>query len=682
VGHGALGQTGVVHEQAEALVRFGDDGRLTYLPGLDGIRGIAVMAVVLFHGNWSWMAGGYLGVSLFFTLSGFLITSLLIAEHQARGHIVLRNFWGRRFRRLLPAAWLTIGAVVAAVWWVGDAAQASRIRPDAWSALGEVANWRFLLAGTSYADLFRVPPPLLHFWSLAIEEQFYLIFPLVVAGALAAGRHRRRGRLRFLTVLLCAGAALSFAAPALFGLGTDRTYYGTDTRAGELLVGALLAIVLARPEVRNTLARRYWPRTIAAVVGTVALVACVVAWVTVEQTSPILRSGGLAVHAGLAALLILAAALPAGPVSRLASLRPLRWLGQVSYAVYLFHWPLLVFLTAQRTHLGHLPRFVLIVALSLLLAEVSRWVVERPIRERRGVGGVAALRPAVVAPVVLLGLVLAPVGISTAGRERAGFDATTAHRALAELQRRSAASARPTTPTTAPVAPVPKVAPYGDSVALSIGLALGLWELKTHEIQGVTGIAELGCGIARGGQRRFIQVEDIKAKCDAWPTTWASALDTYRPDLAIVFSQWELFDRKMAGDTQWRHLGDPKYDQYVTKEFLAATDLIAQHHALVVWCTVPYFGDALDEQLNASQKAGHDPERVDRLNEIIRDVVAQRPDQARLIDLAGYVNPRVDDTSLRKDGEHFDFDGDDHIADDFLGPAVVDTWKAWWNEHH
>jgi hypothetical protein len=138
----------------------------------------------------------------------------------------------------------------------------------------------------------------------------------------------------------------------------------------------------------------------------------------------------------------------------------------------------------------------------------------------------------------------------------------------------------------------------------------------------------------------------------------------------------------MAGDTQWRHLGDPKYDQYVTKEFLAATDLIAQHHALVVWCTVPYFGDALDEQLNASQKAGHDPERVDRLNEIIRDVVAQRPDQARLIDLAGYVNPRVDDTSLRKDGEHFDFDGDDHIADDFLGPAVVDTWKAWWNEHH
>ena len=346
--------------------------------------------------------------------------------------------------------------------------------------------------------------------------------------------------------------------------------------------------------------------------------------------------------------------------------------------MYLFHWPLFVFLTEKRTHLPHLPRFVLIVALSIGLAEVSRRVIERPIRERRGVLGMPALRPKVVAPVALVLLIIAPTQISTAGREQAGFDADKAQNQLAELQRRSAASARTTTPTTAPVAPIPKIAPYGDSVALSIGLAMGLWELKTHEVQGVTGIAELGCGIARGGVRRFIDEEPTKPKCDAWETTWADQLAATKPDLAMVFSQWELFDRKMPDDTEWRHVGDPEFDAWVESEFVAATDLLASQGALVVWMTVPYFGDALDEQLTASQKVGHEPARIDRLNEIIAAVVRQRPDTARLIDLAGYVNPRVNDTALRSDGEHFDFDGEDRIADDFLGPEIVDTWQTWW----
>jgi peptidoglycan/LPS O-acetylase OafA/YrhL len=668
-------------DRVEALVGFGD-GRLTHLPGLDGIRGLAVLAVVLFHGNWSWMAGGYLGVSLFFTLSGFLITSLLLAEHGAHGDIDLRGFWTRRFRRLLPAAWVTIAAVVAAVWWVGDAVVASKIRGDAWSSLAQVANWRFLLAGTSYGDLFRAPSPLLHYWSLAIEEQFYLVFPLLVAWALAAGRQHRSAPRRFLTVVLSAGAVISFLEPVVFSMGTDRTYYGTDTRAGELLVGALLALVLARPHVRATLARRFVPRTVVAVAGTVALAACAYAWVTVDRSDPILRHGGLALYAVLSALTICAAALPAGPVARLASVRPLRWLGQVSYAVYLFHWPLLVFLTRDRTHLPHLPRFLLVVALSFGLAELSRRVLERPIRERHGVFGLQGLRPAAVAPVMAALLVIAPAAITTEGRSRAGFDAEAAQGQLAELQRRSAASARTTEPTTAPTAPVPRIAPYGDSVALSIGLALGLWELKTHEVRGVTGIAELGCGIARGGVRRFIQEEPTKPKCDEWEATWSDQLLRHPADVAMVFSQWELFDRKMPGDTVFRHPGDPKYDAWVESEFLAATDLLADHGCLVVWMTIPYFGDALDEQLTPSQKAGHDPERVDRLNEIIRDVVRQRPEKAALVDLAGYVNPRVDDRSLRSDGEHFDFDGDDRIADDFLGPAIVETWQRWWSEHH
>ena len=231
-------------------------------------------------------------------------------------------------------------------------------------------------------------------------------------------------------------------------------------------------------------------------------------------------------------------------------------------------------------------------------------------------------------------------------------------------------------------APIPKIAPFGDSVALSLGLILGLWEQTHPEVQGVLGIAELGCGIARYGQRKVVGIEDTKPKCDDWEHTWATQLDESKPDIALVFSQWELFDRKLQGDTEWRHVGDPVLDEYITKEFLAATDLLASKGAMVMWVTVPYFGSAIDDQLSPDQKRAHDPARVDALNAIIRDVVRQRPDDAELVDLATWMGPRIEDVSLRKDGEHFNFNKDDHVADDFLGPTVVRKWKEWWRAHH
>ncbi|MCC6227280.1 MAG: acyltransferase [Microthrixaceae bacterium] len=666
---------------AEALARFGD-GRLTHLPGLDGVRGLAVAAVLLFHGNFAWMSGGYLGVSLFFTLSGFLITSLLLSEHRGSGTIRLRDFWGRRFRRLLPAAWLTIGVVIVVVWALGDSADVEKLRGDVWSSTAQVANWRFLLAGTSYADLFRGPSPLLHFWSLAIEEQFYVVFPLLVAWALGLARRRHGRPERFLTILLSVIAAVSFLLPVVAGLTVDRTYYGTDTRMGELVMGALLALVFARRRVRLALAQQFWPRTVVAVLGALALVACVVAWVSFERADPLLRVGALPAHSLAATVLIAAAALPSGPIRWLCGLGALQWLGRVSYAVYLFHWPLLTFLTKDRTNLGPVPRFVFVIALSLGLAELSRRYVEQPIRERQGVLGVGVFQPRAVAPVVVLALVAAPLVISAEGRARPGFDAESAQGDLIRLQRENAASVRTTQPTTAKTAPIPKVAPFGDSVALSLGLILGLWEREEHQIRSVLGIAELGCGIARYGQRKVVDVEDTKPQCDNWPQTWGAQLDASRPDLALVFSQWELVDRKMRGDDAWRHVGDPVLDQYYTREFLAATDLLASQGALVVWVTIPYFGSALDDQLSPGQLRGHEPQRVDALNTIIRAVVDQRPATARLIDLATWMNPRLEDRTLRKDGEHFNFTAEDYVARDFLGPALVSTWKEWWTAHH
>jgi peptidoglycan/LPS O-acetylase OafA/YrhL len=166
--------------------------RLSHLPGLDGLRGVAVVVVLAFHAGFERMVGGYLGVSTFFTLSGFLITSLLINESRRTGSVALRTFWGRRFRRLLPASLATLAGVVLLFGpFVATADQRVTMKGDVLSALFDVANWHDILTGNSYAQLFSSPSPVLHFWSLSIEEQFYLFFPVVLVGLWAATRGRR-----------------------------------------------------------------------------------------------------------------------------------------------------------------------------------------------------------------------------------------------------------------------------------------------------------------------------------------------------------------------------------------------------------------------------------------------------------------------------------------------------------
>jgi peptidoglycan/LPS O-acetylase OafA/YrhL len=213
--------------------------RLAHEPALDGVRGVAVAVVLLFHHGASWTPGGFLGVSLFFTLSGYLITSLLLAEHDATGRVSLRRFWARRARRLMPAALVTIaGALVLTAVTAPD--RLVTVAGDARAAVAYVANWQLVVADRSYATLFDAPSALQHLWSLAIEEQFYLLFPPVAVAAL-----RWRGR-RGLTAVVAATAALSVAAQVLTA-NADLAYYGTHTRAAELLAGCLLACLRPLP---------------------------------------------------------------------------------------------------------------------------------------------------------------------------------------------------------------------------------------------------------------------------------------------------------------------------------------------------------------------------------------------------------------------------------------------------
>ncbi|MSO39888.1 MAG: acyltransferase, partial [Ilumatobacteraceae bacterium] len=293
---------------------------LPYVAGLDGLRALALITIMLFHLGWSRVPGGVFSVSLFFTLSGYLITQLMISDHARTGRVDLKHFWSRRLRRLAPGSIVVVLAVTVLA--LAGVFTGERLRGDLLATVGYGANWRFATAGTTYAQLFEsTPSPLLHFWSLAIEEQFYVVFPLLMAVLL------RWKRLMIPTLTLL--AALSACAMILTS-SRNVTYYGTHTRAAEFLIGALLAVVVPmRKEITQRLQAFF------AVGGVIALCAYVYISGTVHASDGWLYQGGLTGFTIISCLLIVAVLVP-GPVRSLMSSRPLVELGKVSYSVYLF----------------------------------------------------------------------------------------------------------------------------------------------------------------------------------------------------------------------------------------------------------------------------------------------------------------------------------------------------------
>jgi peptidoglycan/LPS O-acetylase OafA/YrhL len=350
--------------------------RLSYITGLDGIRAIAVMAVLFYHANSPWALGGFLGVETFFVLSGFLITALLLAEWQSTNAIDLKHFWLRRARRLLPAVWLLLLALpVLAVLLARDALP--RLQEDIPAAFFYITNWVYIVREVPYFEAFGRPPLLQQLWSLAVEEQFYLLWPLVLLFLL---RTSKNNRYKFFVVTLAMTALSSVWMAALYSPDVDplRVYYGTDTRAAGFLLGALLAMIWP-PWHAQPRAGSRWSE----VLGWAGLLALVILYNKLNEFEPFLYRGGTLVTALASALLIVGASHPGTWISRLLEARPLRWIGSRSYSIYLWHWP--VFMLTRPgfdIQLPTLPIRIGQVATTLLLAELSyRWV-ERPFREK------------------------------------------------------------------------------------------------------------------------------------------------------------------------------------------------------------------------------------------------------------------------------------------------------------
>ena len=347
-----------------------------YMSGLDGLRAFAVMAVVLYHLNIDWAPGGLLGVGIFFVLSGYLITDILAGQWERHQRFDLIDFWIRRARRLLPAMF---AMVILVVLWclVVDHSRLPALVGDVPAALLYVSNWWFIFHKVSYFESFGPASPLGHLWSLAVEEQFYLIWPLL----LALGLKFLPKRINLAGWILSLAAISALLMAVLYEPGSDpsRVYYGTDTRIFALLIGASLAIVWPSAKLKARVSNQ--ARTVLDVVGVITLL--VLGWMIwhTNEYQPFLYRGGMVLIAMITALLIAILAHPASRLAIVMGCKPLRWLGKRSYGLYLWHFPVITLSTSQvSTTEPSIIKSIIQVAVSLLLAELSWRYIEQPIR--------------------------------------------------------------------------------------------------------------------------------------------------------------------------------------------------------------------------------------------------------------------------------------------------------------
>jgi peptidoglycan/LPS O-acetylase OafA/YrhL len=349
-----------------------------YIHGLDGLRALAVLFVIAYHFNFSWARGGFLGVSIFFVLSGYLITSIMLPAQGQRFTINLGDFWIGRMQRLLPAAYVMI--LVTIIWvTLFNRELLHTLRGDAISSIFYTSNWWFIFHEVSYFDSFGSPSPLKNLWSLAIEEQFYIIWPIV----LAIGLYIYNKQIKF-AIYVFSGAIFSAMLMGLLyepGKDPSRVYYGTDTRSFELLIGCWLALVwpMKRLSSKKLSVKLHNTLNITSIISLVIFILCVL---FVDEYQVFLYSGGMLLICMNSAILIACVCHPASFLGKLLAWKPLRWIGTRSYGIYLWHYPVIVMCTPVY-EIGNPAywRVGLQLAITFIIAELSYRFIEMPIRK-------------------------------------------------------------------------------------------------------------------------------------------------------------------------------------------------------------------------------------------------------------------------------------------------------------
>jgi peptidoglycan/LPS O-acetylase OafA/YrhL len=611
-----------------------DSGRrasISHLPALDGLRGLAVIGVLLFHDNK--LIGGYLGVDLFFVLSGFLITSLLLAEWKGTERIDLKAFWIRRARRLFPALLALLVGVAAFARTFAETSERGKIRADGLWTLGYLANWHSIFSGKSYWELFRSPSPLEHTWSLAIEEQFYVLWPLLVALVLRLTKGSSK-----VLLSICLGL-LSLSGAAMWLMyspeTTSRIYMGTDTRGGSILAGAALACLLQwKGTLREGLALKALD-----LIGLFSFIGLSVAWLSLDGQSQFLYQGGFLV-CELAVLVLIACAAhgKSSLMSRALSFAPIAKAGLISYGLYLWHWPIYVTLTETRLGFGGLRLTALRLVVTLLVSLVSFRYLEQPIRKR----GLRWGNPLLVVP-SCAATVIALLWISTRGASaNVPVGPTAAQLALAAA------------PAEEPQGAI-RILVEGDSVAMALGERLSFVGKGTRASVIVRGIGD--CSLLEEVVPAKSLNNDVHegGNCAA---RWANDAEELKPQITFVVLGGGFFARAKPS-TKWERACDNGWKRAYAKELRSKLEGLRQYGGSVYVALAPY-------PVGIWVKAN--PHKLvdcydDMMEEVVRGLAGYRT-----IDLRAELCPdgECEMTSqgapIRPDGVHFDGLGAEDIA--------------------
>ncbi len=643
------------------------------------MRAFAVLAVILFHAYTPWAVGGFYGVDVFFVLSGYLITGILVSEWQKRQTIALGHFWARRARRLLPALFLMLFVVllVADLW--PSVLGSPGLLGDTLATIFYSSNWRFLAEHANYFTGTGNQSPLLHTWTLAIEEQFYLVWPLVVLGVLTLRSRRRRAggpelgsgspgatemrssRRRRVVLLAIAGlgalasAAWMWVITPVGATDVNRAYYGSDTRAQSILIGAALALActLWGPVTRRAATAGLW------CAGVAGAVVVVLMWRNVSEMSPLAFHGGFAIVAlGAAAVILCVTQLPRHPLALGIGIAPLRYVGRISYGMYLWYWPVLLVMTPARVHVNGLPLLAARLGVIVGVAALSFRFVETPVQN----GALRHWRPWVVLPVVA-SLVAAMAFLVPDG---------------ASLPAGAAAS--PIRLSRAPDlggGPPVRILVVGDSMAGSLGVGLSM--IAPHYGAQVVNRGTPACSLAAGSQVKVLWYTiPPDAPCEAQSPdhlleTYRSLVRQYDPDVVVYLARTDTFDTELDGS--WQHLGQPNFDRWARSRFEQAIGVLASRGAHVVFLTSPFYNSGV--QSDGQPMPEDQPARVTTDNRLLSEAAASRPQTASVFDFGALLSPSdrfttdVDDVPVRcADGIHISVTGGQWVGERLL-PRLV-----------
>jgi peptidoglycan/LPS O-acetylase OafA/YrhL len=622
----------------------------TYVGGLDGLRAIAVAAVVLYHFEPRVLPAGFLGVDVFFVVSGFLIARLVTREIERSGTVSLGNFWARRARRLLPAL-ATVTLVVLGICAVKlSNAEIHDIRAQALGTLFYCANWVMILAKSNYFTSIGRPSPFLHMWTLAVEEQFYLVLPLVL---FAARRAVVRRPLRAAAIALVGAVASTIWMGVLVSPTGDpsRAYLGSDSHAMGLLVGVALGVVAGagRPweAFRGWIGSNARAARAAPLLALAALVAILVIMRGANDHTLFLYRGGFLVFAVLCAIVIaVVVAQPAAPIARWLRAPWLVTIGLRSYSLYLWHWPVRVFIV-ETPALHGVALFAVRVVVSVVPAEMSFRFIERPFRvgkvaRRSGSrGAIAYFAALTLATGVLVATVDAPRALPPTDLAK-----------IPEISGNDDPNAL-------------RVDTFGDSTALVFGLS-GAAHARQLGIS-VGGDAQLGCGVVQTDHVTRGRIIGSPAVCADWRARWQ---ETMRRDplarLALMTGAWEVLDQSTtAGIVRF---GSRGWTDLISSSLRTALGVLGADGRTVYLFEVPCFG-AGDVANPYPERS--DPARIAAVNQIFADVARSMP-RVQVVHWRTLVCPGGKRAESIGGVRVWQAD-DEHLSD---GGAVV-VWK-WW----